>query len=50
MSTDDTEERREMVKGLTCHHKEDLEEDDQGFYWTCDKNGKECLIDGQCPA
>ena len=43
-------ERREMVKGLTCHHKKDIHLDDRGRpYWMCEKNNKECMIEGQCP-
>lgn len=40
--------RRNFVKGLTCYHKHHPEADVQ-LYWICDKNGKECLVEGQCP-
>jgi len=44
-------ERREMVKGLTCHHKKDICLDEFGRpYWMCEKNNKECMIEGQCPS
>lgn len=43
-------ERRDMVRGLTCHHKKEIRLDEFGRpYWACDKNDKECMIEGQCP-
>ncbi len=40
--------RRQYVKGFMCDHKHHPELDPQ-FYWICDKNWEECMIEGQCP-
>ena len=48
-SINNPKHRRELVKGLTCHDKDSKEIDDDGPYWICDKNNKECLIEGRCP-
>lgn len=43
---DNPEYRRDFVKGLTCNHKHfDIHE----CIYICDKNDKECLVEGCCP-
>jgi hypothetical protein len=47
----DAEARRGLVRGVTCNHKRGPEVDELGAaYYVCDKNGRECLVDGRCPS
>lgn len=42
-------ERREVVKGITCNHKNGYVDNGFDQYSLCDKNHRECLLDGHCP-